>query len=885
MSCLKLQECLDNRQGGYILPLLWYAGENREKVGRELEAVKAAGIDQVVIENRGGNWFCTNLWWDIFGFMLEKAKSLQMRLWLLDDSHVCTGSANDSLSKKKNARYRPLNLRVEPIDVIGPIRAGALLVPKHTEKEKIVSVSTYRRDETTGHCIGDFVDLTDRIVDNLCLIDLPDGLWRVFFVMTADPSRQGFFANYITMLSRESCRHLIDEVHEKIYAHFAPYFGNVFAGFFSDEPAFGNCDGQYGYDSCCHRMGEMCRIYPWWDDMPQRLAAKARLDLKTTMGSLPALWDDVDNISAVLRVAYMDVITGLWRDNFTLQIGKWCEDHGVLYIGHNLEDRGAHMHTGWGCGHYFRSMAGQHMAGLDIVLNQMVPGITTVDHTSNSASKQFDPAFYQYTLAKLGASLAHITPHMQNRAVCEMFGAYGWTAGLSVMRTMFNHFLANGINHFIPHAYSMNISDNTVFSDSKASFAPPGYCHTRMPPTFYMGGLNPQYKMFGKLMLYVQRICHLLSDGVHMADVAVYYNAESDWENCKHRCLDDVTSVLTRSGFDFDILPSDAIQNCAVRNKRLCINNESYGALLVPMTELLPKTFLKRLDQLASQGVKIIFTDKLPSGCGNSNEEIRSLVVRFSAVSMKRLPATIEAACGRRLRVKPWTSTLRTYCLEKPDGTELCIFHNEGREMIDTFVTLPRPGKCLIYDAWDNAAFHVEPSEKGVFLRIEAQHLMILIFGCDKNNAFPDFVYARPEMRPLPLRYDIFIREAGMRDFRLLRVNSEAVNLTIAEKLTRCCAEFRYDAVFECGDFPPSVLEIPYAGDCAELWINQAYCGAAIGPVCRFDIKGKLRKGKNALSILTADNPSYSDRNAPGELYGTKLPVKMHGFVGNILIG
>ncbi|MDD5728634.1 MAG: hypothetical protein PHV59_08730 [Victivallales bacterium] len=425
MNSIKLQECLNNKQGSYILPFLWYAGEDEERVGRELEAVKAAGIDEVLVENRGGDWFCTDSWWKIFGFILEKAKSLDMRVWLFDDSHVCTGSANDSLSKKENAKYRPQNLRVEPVDVTGPLRAGALIVPEHTEKEKIVAVSAFQRDENTGHCIGDPIDLSGCITDALCLLDLPKGIWRVYFVMTTDPSRQGFFANYITMLSRESCRHLIDEVHEKIYARFSVYFGNIFAGFFSDEPAFGNCSGQYGHDSCDHRMGQLQRIYPWWDDMPQRLAEKTGLSVENTMRLLPALWDDIDNVNAALRIAYMDVITGLWRDNFSRQIGKWCEDHGVLYIGHNVEDRGAHIHTGWGCGHFFRSMSGQHMAGVDVVLNQIVPGITTVKHTSNSVPRQFDPAFYQYTMAKLAASLAHVTPHMRNRAVCEIFGAYG----------------------------------------------------------------------------------------------------------------------------------------------------------------------------------------------------------------------------------------------------------------------------------------------------------------------------------------------------------------------------------------------------------------------------------------------------------------------------
>ena len=234
----RLSENLRGQQGSYILPFIWYSGESRELLGREIRAVSDSGAREFVLENRGGDWFCLEPWWDIMGCALETARELKMRLWMLDDSHVNTGSANDSLSREENAQFRPLNLRIEAADLIGPVQGGALILPNHTEAERVIQVTAYRRDENTGSSVGEPVVLTDRIADGLCALDLPDGIWRVYFILTADPSRLGLFANYITMVSKASCRHLIDEVHEKIYEHFSGYFGNTFAGFFSDEPAF-----------------------------------------------------------------------------------------------------------------------------------------------------------------------------------------------------------------------------------------------------------------------------------------------------------------------------------------------------------------------------------------------------------------------------------------------------------------------------------------------------------------------------------------------------------------------------------------------------------------------------------------------------------------------
>ena len=86
------------------------------------------------------------------------------------------------------------------------------------------------------------------------------------------------------------------------------------------------------------------------------------------------------------------------------------------YIGHVLEDNGLHSRLGPGTGHYFRAMRGQHMAGIDVVLNQLLP-----DKDKGIG------AFYHYAIAQLAVSAAHQNPWMKGRALCEIFGAFGWS--------------------------------------------------------------------------------------------------------------------------------------------------------------------------------------------------------------------------------------------------------------------------------------------------------------------------------------------------------------------------------------------------------------------------------------------------------------------------
>lgn len=894
MISTHLRECLHNETGSYILPLLWYCGESADKIEREMHVIQSAGIREFILENRGGDWFCKEHWWDILGFTLRKAKEMHMRVWLLDDSHVNTGSANDSLKRKENAEFRPQNLRIEVLDAAGPVTGGAAFLPKRTELENIIQITAYRRDEVTGICIGDPVDLTTHIRDGLCLLDLPGGIWRIFFIMTADPGRVGLFANYITMVSKDSCRHLINEVHEKIYAHFASYFGNTFAGFFSDEPAFGNCDGQYGDDTANLRMGQIHRLYPWWSDFPQRLAAKTGMEEKRLMQILPALWDNVENTSSFLRLAYMDLVTELWRDNYSRQLGKWCEEHHVLYIGHNLEDDGAHMRLGWGCGHYFRSVAGQHMAGIDIVLAQMIPGITTVSHMLNQGSRVKRTKFYQYTLGKLASSMAHITPAMANRSVCEVFGAYGWAAGPSVMRAVLNHFLADGINHYIPHAYSM--IEPHVFKKTAerglqdTSFVPPGYCMTYLPPSFYAGGFNPQYKMFCELMKYTQRVCHLLASGTHRADVAVYYYAEVDWMNAGgQQDLDDVTATLTESGFDFDLLPADALLGeCRMENRRLRVANEYYSALILPAGKVYPEFLLLRLEEFAKAGIPVVFCGALPVQCEKAQVDISRYMGQFHCIALDKLEVFLGKYVSPPITLSPAHIGLRRFVLENTDGTMCCLLHNESRDPVEFSVCAPEKHGCVVYDPWKNKIYQGSCGENGCKLHLDSQQMLIIFPGMEEIN-LPVYNPGVSCMRRLALRYDIFIRDAGRAgEFRLLRKNSETVNLLRVENMTRYCGEFRYESEFEC-DAPERlrILCIPEGGDCAELWINDEYCGAEIGPCCRFDIHGKVKKGRNRIRIQTADNPAFADRSpgADGVSCGAGLTLSKHGFTGDVFIG
>ena len=102
----------------------------------------------------------------------------------------------------------------------------------------------------------------------------------------------------------------------------------------------------------------------------------------------PLLWVNADGEEAQIRLKYMDTVTRLYNENFTNVIGDWCRAHGVDYLGHTIEDNGAHARLGYGTGHFFRGQEGMDFSGIDVIGGQVVPGmhLTQAEATVSSTT-------------------------------------------------------------------------------------------------------------------------------------------------------------------------------------------------------------------------------------------------------------------------------------------------------------------------------------------------------------------------------------------------------------------------------------------------------------------------------------------------------------------
>lgn len=842
-----LQDCLENKEDkSRIFPLFWVHGVSHDRLREELDAVYNCGLRAFCVESRPHPQFCEEQWWEDMHYILQYAKQRDMQVWLLDDKHFPTGYANAAI-EKKYPHLRRKCVRVACVDVAGPVKGGCCLFPPMDADETVLSVCAFRRTGEAEEVDGNSGMLLSNIKNSLVFWDVPEGVWRVFFVIRTSRG-PAHFKNYIDMCDAESCRVMVNEIYEPHYTHMGEYFGNTFRGFFSDEPCFANNIGSF-----VDTLGTPSLNVPWREDMPKLLAQECGISEERAMLLLPALWYTVTDNTAYIRLGYMDIVTRLYRDNFGNMLGAWCEEHGVEYIGHVVEDKGAHMRLGYGVGHFFRAQEGQHMAGMDIVLNQIAPGITDMCHTYSSVSgKIAPPDFYQLTAPKLATSIAHLDEKKQDRVMCELYGAFGWAEGVPAMKYLTDCLLSGGVNHFVPHAFS----DKTEDPDC--------------PPHFYNGGKNPQYPVFANLMDYTAKLAHILSNVKTCIDIAVFYNAEGEW--CGGKCTDlqDVAAVLGRCQTDFDFVPMDMLLNAEVVNSRLQIGHCSYSTLVVPGSQFIPRKMGDKLVELEKHGVAVLYVGEKPT----RDEAGTAIKLPGAEISLQEMRVHIKQHGWSSVQTENEEPDLRVLCGRNEQCVAYFFFNASLHKRINTYVELKNDAPVVAYDAWRNQIGAVQFCEGKHLLQLEPGEAVL---WCSSDTIEP----AAPNTDPwevLPVRN---VRVTMIEDqIELLsKQYSELPNQNFAEENPRFGGVIRYEFSVATTKTAKE-LKLHQVGETARLWINDIPCGAVAMTPFVFGIEHAWCEGENNLIIEVAVNQAYSRRDR----FSTNAILPPMGLFGDIQI-
>lgn len=852
------EQVLGGAYENHVLPFLWMKGEDRATIRAYLEKIAGADIHEVCLESRPHPDFCGKDWFDDLRFVVDEGKRLGLKFWILDDAHFPTGYANGALKAEGvDPALKKTVLTHTSADIVGPLRRASMSIESVFDPTACYLGAAATQD-------GKQPDLAFSLEGNKVFFDAPAGVTHVTLFFSSQ--KTGYRDEYINMVSSDSCRVLIDAVYEPHYRELGEEFGKTILGFFSDEPGFMNekgaaPDGQLTTDTL---IGKEFMALPWSRELKAELARTLGVsDDAALFAQLSHLWDR-SNAGAAARHAYMDAATRMYRACFDEQLGAWCRERGFLHIGHVIEDKGNHVRLGQGAGHYFRAIGGQDMAGVDVVINQLVPGIDAGTHSYGRGV--WDMEFFNYALCKLGSSAAHIDKLKQGRCMAEVFGAFGWHEGLKEMVWVANHFLARGVNWFVPHAFSM------------APFPDPD-----CPPHFYAHGNNPQFRQFGKLMTYINRMGTLLSGGRAHTPVAVLYHADAAWAG-KAMPIENVASVLAKAQVDFDFIPADAF--CDAERYELVqadgtfsVNGQEYRCLVVPECEFVGADVARFV---AGALVPVVCVNALPQGTydgeGALQEGFAALDdAAFAKAQVVGLGALADALLGMGLaevRTSKPQPSLRTYRYTRGNEEYLFVCNESPVSAVKT-VLADSDGNALTGASFDVLNETVGEAFDGT-LELEPYEARLIVLGAEalaSKDAAGNIVELNGAWElsfAAPLEYPQFKEAQQPASLQAAQENSVYFDR---------CGTFRYETRFELAQDCAPVLDCGELYEMLEVAVDGEPKGARIAPPYRLEL-GQLKAGAHALTIdvtntvdkTVTDMFAMTEPSEPSGLFG---PVKL----------
>jgi Glycosyl hydrolases family 2, sugar binding domain. len=834
-----VERLLSGEADNHIMPFFWQHGEDEATLRKYMGVIADSNCGAVCVESRPHPDFCGPRWWRDMDIILDEARGRGMKVWILDDSHFPTGYANGALKTAPIELCRQSvyckSVPVPPGEAI-TVKVERLIHPKFRksfmEKLMLRPMRRYEDDRllsAVAICADrkrEPIDLTGLVSEGRLTWRAPAGEWRIW--VSCLTRNLGPHREYINMLDSESCLLLLDAVYEPHFAHYSSDFGRTIAGFFSDEPELGNFHLWKGGNV----LGTDQDL-PWGRALPSELERRLGGEWPRL---IPLLWENEaePGQTARVRYAYMDAVTRLVEGSFSRQMGDWCRGHGVQYIGHVIEDNNQHARTGVSLGHFFRGLSGQDMSGVDVIANQVLP-----QAEDQSARPERDSEFFHYALGKLGSSQAAIDPGKRGRAMCELFGNYGWGAGVRTQKYVADHFLAQGINYFVPHAFS-----------------PKRFPDPDSPPHFYAGGHDAQIRHFGRLMLYMNRVCNLTSGGSRPAPIAILYHAEAEWTgSCM--LMQKPARILTDNQIDFDFLPADVFSEPeryrTVLDSGLAVNAREYKALVVPSAQFITAALAAAIERLNSQGFPVLFLDYGPEGICDGEQSLLEGIASCPIVPLDGLVEHLERVDFPRVRLEPASDKLRVMRYSH-DG-ELFLLVNEASVAYRGRIRLPVAGPCCAYDAWDNRLERLQsaPDCAGTALSVTIQpsHSLIVVFGEVDAAELPPPI----EAGGMQLAFTRVWRRRLCPGISYPRFGA-AKKVKLPDDLAREHPLFsgyaRYENGFLAKGGEGLVIEIDDAAEGVEVFVNGESAGMQIVPPFVFDLSALAKAGDNELAIEVA---------------------------------
>ena len=268
-------------------------------------------------------------------------------------------------------------------------------------------------------------------------------------------------------------------------------------------------------------------LWLWSDDLPAEFKKRKGYDLEPM---LPALFGDYGPDTVKVRLDMNDVMSALACERYYKPIYDWHASRGLIY-GCDQATRGRHPMN-------------KYIDYMRVMKYFTAPGFDTPGRSADIIKN------------KVGSSIAHL--YNRPRVWLEGYHSQGWQASTSTIFDSTCHNYLYGSNLLNLHGLYYSTYGGWW------EWAPPCY-HFRMPYWTYM-------KTFLK---YFERLSYVLSQGVHVCDVAVVNPLEPCVYNRNRGNVsvgvahDIVRRLVTEAQTDVDFIDADSLARATVKGGKV----------------------------------------------------------------------------------------------------------------------------------------------------------------------------------------------------------------------------------------------------------------------------------------------------------------------------
>ncbi|MBU7004014.1 MAG: hypothetical protein HXS50_00510, partial [Theionarchaea archaeon] len=401
----------------------------------------------------------------------------------------------------------------------------------------------------------------------------------VFWASTAETSPWYNNQAYLDTMSREAVAKFIEVTHDAYAREVGGDFGKAVPGIFTDEPNYG------GYD-----VEQDGAHAPWTDSLPGTFFERYGYDL---LEHLPEVFFRMEGEAfSKVRYDYRDCLTHLFVSSFAEQIGRWCEEHDILFTGHVLAEENLLSQT---------SVVGDSMRFYEFM---QAPGIDILRGEMLTREGGFPP---ELATAKQCSSVKH--QFGRKWMLSELYGCTGWYFDFEEHKAVGDWQAALGVNLRCQH-----LSYYTMLGQAKRDY----------PASISFQ--SPWWRDYPVVEDYFARVGVVITEGEAVRDIAVIHPIESAWglfcgsfKQCKelwelNSWFEKVQKILLKCHFDFDYVDEEILsRHGSVDGGELKVAKASYRAVIVPPMLTIRSSTVELILKLLEDDVPVIFVEPLPT--------------------------------------------------------------------------------------------------------------------------------------------------------------------------------------------------------------------------------------------------------------------------------